>query len=138
MISTPSLIVIVLIALAGLAYMGLPLFRREDERTENEIVQKQLEYLLFYYEQVMATLRDIEEDHVTGKLNDADYNDEREAWAARGVKVLAAINQINEQMPQSVPTEDNASTNSRKRTTRSEADIDAAIEAAISKAMGAK
>lgn len=132
--TTGTLIVIGGITIAGLLWLVLPFFGR-DEPTQNELEQKQIERLLMYYEQVMATLRDLEEDHITGKLTDADYHEEREAWTARGVKVLSAINEVSTLPPAALPQQQQA-----RRQPQAEAhdDIDAAIEAAVSKALGAK
>ncbi len=132
--TTGTLIVIGGITIAGLLWLVLPFFGR-DEPSQNEIEQKHLERLLMYYEQVMATLRDLEEDHITGKMTEEDYHEEREAWAARGVKVLGAINEVSQMAPADLPKQ--TKTKSQPQA-ESNDDIDAAIEAAVSKALGAK
>jgi hypothetical protein len=132
--TTETLIVIGGITIASLLWLIVPFFGR-DQQTQNAINQKQLERLLMYYEQVMATLRDLEEDHITGKIAEADYQEEREAWAARGVKVLGAINEVAAMDPVELPKQ---STAKRQEKVESYDDIDAAIEAAVSKALSAK
>lgn len=132
--TTETLIVIGGITIASLLWLIVPFFGR-DQQTQNAINQKQLERLLMYYEQVMATLRDLEEDHITGKIAEADYQEEREAWAARGVKVLGAINEVAAMDPVELPKQ---STAKRQEKAESYDDIDAAIEAAVSKALSAK
>ena len=60
--TTGTLIVIGGITIASLLWLILPFFG-SDEQTQNETEQKQLEQLLMYYEQVMATLREQGQDH---------------------------------------------------------------------------
>ena len=66
--TTETLIVIGGITIAGLAWLLMPFFVGRSPSQE-KVEEKQLERLLMYYEQVMATLRDLEEDYLTGKLN---------------------------------------------------------------------
>jgi hypothetical protein len=76
--------------------VGLPLLRR-DTRYADEAAQaeRQRERALAYYERVLRNLRDLEEDHTLGKLDEAAYRAERESWAERGVQVLKALEQLD-------------------------------------------
>ena len=46
------------------------------------------------YERTLASLRDVDEDHLTGKLADADYEAERAYWTDQGVAILQALEQM--------------------------------------------
>lgn len=114
------LISIILTAIiAGL--VAAPLLRRSNSQiAEDVLAQKQRERLLVYYERVLTNIRDLDEDHATGKMLDADYASEREEWVQRGIQVLKALDQLGDQSP--APATDAAGV---------DASIDDAIEAAI-------
>lgn len=59
---------------------------KDDQR-----IAKQHERLLVYYERMLTNLRDLDEDHATGKMADETYTLERDEWLQRGVQVLKAI-----------------------------------------------
>ena len=92
------------IALALLIFVGLwigaPLLRRESPRlSDDALAQKQRERLLVYYERVLTNIRDLEEDHATGKIRTTAYEDEREEWVQRGIQILKALDST-----QAIPT----------------------------------
>jgi hypothetical protein len=75
--------------------VALPLLRRDapfDQQAAQ--VARQRERAQLYYERVLRNLRDVDEDHALGKLDDASYHQEREAWAQRGVQVLKALDAL--------------------------------------------
>jgi hypothetical protein len=83
--------------LVVVAVAALPLARERGQPAgEDSVLQKQRDRLLLYYERVLTNLRDLEEDHRTGKLNDADYEIEREEWAQRGVQVLKTLDELDQ------------------------------------------
>ncbi len=87
------------IALALLIIVGLwiaaPLLRRESPRlSDDSLAQKQRERLLLYYERVLTNIRDLEEDHATGKMQTAEYEVEREEWVQRGIQILKALDSL--------------------------------------------
>jgi hypothetical protein len=93
------------------------------KRVQNDdMLQKQRERLLMYYERVLTNLRDLDEDHVTGKMPDADYVNEREMWAQRGVEVLKALDTLSDHSLIDVNQKDAAAADEA---------LDAAIEQAI-------
>jgi hypothetical protein len=107
------------------ALIAAPLLRRDQGQTADEIhIQKQRERLLVYYERVLTNLRDLDEDHATGKMPDDAYALERDEWQARGIQVLRAMDSLeNESM---IPAE-----------IRDEAAVDEAIDDAIEAAIAA-
>lgn len=100
---------------AAVAYTAYPLLQR-SRYTANTQIEHQRDRLLVFYEQVLSTIRDLDEDLSTGKINQADYEVEREHWAQRGVMVLEAMDELNAGHP---------------RPTKRSAEMEDAIEAAV-------
>lgn len=100
------IVAIVLTALT-LIFVGMPLVGKKKKQGDSDpLVEKQRERLLVYYERVLRNIRDLDEDHALGKLADAEYEQEREVWAARGVQVLKALDTLAEAAPAMItPTE---------------------------------
>ncbi len=46
------------------------------------------------YERIKSALRDLDEDHTLGKLDDDAYHAERERWLTEGARVLAALDSL--------------------------------------------
>lgn len=95
-------IVALLIALVGFAVVGVfiaaPLFERarHPEAADADAPSVQRAELTATYERIKTTLRDLDEDHALGKLDDASYRVEREHWLTEGARVLAALDAITE------------------------------------------
>lgn len=62
--------------------------RRASQRARRRAALQQ------QYEQVLATLSDLDEDHLTGKLDDAAHAQERERWLQRGAALLAELDAL--------------------------------------------
>jgi hypothetical protein len=74
---------------------ALPLLRRDptfDHDTAR--LARQRERAQVYYERVLRNIRDLDEDHALGKLDDGDYQLERQLWAERGVQALRLLEQL--------------------------------------------
>lgn len=102
--SVAGLVFGLIILLAALIWIGAPLLRREktgagDDGVHDALHQKQRERLLLIYERVLTNIRDLDEDHTTGKMQTADYESERETWVQRGIQVLKAMDHMDEQHP---------------------------------------
>lgn len=75
-------------------WVGLPLLRRETTTSAPITpLERQRERLTIYYSRVLRNIHDLEEDFATGKLSDADYQQERELWTQRGIAVLKALDE---------------------------------------------
>lgn len=102
----------------GLALaLAWPFFAPHTQE-DNGQLERQRQRAQAYYERVLANIRDLDEDYSTGKIEQAEYQAEREAWAARGVVVLGLLDDLGQ----------------RQAITDLGADaahIDAAIEAAV-------
>ena len=81
-----SLVIVAVIALLVFA----PLFtRRSAIGIHDDTLQR--DQLLTLYERVLNNLRDLDEDFSTGKIQQQDYEQERETWMQRGVQILKAL-----------------------------------------------
>lgn len=86
-----------LILLVLSAYVFLPLLQNRTSGAAASL-DKQRERALAYYERVLSNIRDLDDDHATGKIAADEYERERERWAQRGVQVLRLLDEMdNEQ-----------------------------------------
>lgn len=95
------------------AILARPLAERRSSLVTPE--EHQLSALQAERDRILATIREIEMDHAMGKIRAEDFQSQRAALVARGARVLRAFDaQGGEAMP-----------------LEAEADLDSAIEAAI-------
>ena len=121
--SIQGLLFALLLALFLLAWIVMPLFQRDNPPPQDDpLLDKQRERLLVYYERVLRNIRDLDEDHALGKMDEAEYTRERADWSERGVQVLQALDTLHaREVIAPTPAEDTAVDHA----------IDDAIEAAI-------
>jgi hypothetical protein len=93
--SITGLLIGLVILAAALAWIAVPLLRQGKTRQEDAQAAKQRERLLMVYERVLTNIRDLEEDHQTGKMNADDFEAERETWVQRGIQVLKALDRLD-------------------------------------------
>lgn len=100
-------ILIVVMIVAGLAWLGAPLLRA-NAKSKRELTRH--ERLLLAYERTLAIVRDLDEDHATGKIDDALYEIERAPMVEAGMRLLQALDAEPGQQPRpaSAPRNDNA------------------------------
>lgn len=94
--SITGLLIGLVILAAALAWIAVPLLRQGKTRQEDAQAAKQRERLLMVYERVLTNIRDLDEDHSTGKMATADYETERELWVGRGIQILKALDRLEE------------------------------------------
>lgn len=93
--TTTGLVLSVVIVLAGTVWMLWPLFRPSANIPTDEILlQKQREHLLVHYEQVLRSLRDLDEDYSTGKVHPEIYETSREEWMRSGMELRKALDDM--------------------------------------------
>jgi hypothetical protein len=109
-----SILALILIVLAARPFFALP-------ETAASFHDKQRERALTYYERVLSNIRDLDDDHSTGKISQEEFQSEREIWMNRGVRLLAMLDELN------------AQTNIIENTKADDAEIDAAIERNLAK-----
>lgn len=69
--------------------------RGVQSTADDALLDKQRERLFIVYERVLTNIRDLDEDHTTGKMPDEDYAYEREIWVQRGIQVLKALDNLD-------------------------------------------
>ncbi|MCS7070775.1 MAG: hypothetical protein NZM00_04665 [Anaerolinea sp.] len=114
-----------------LALVLAPLFRR-GQADAVALVDRQRERLQVYYERALRNIRDLDEDHALGKLDEAEYHVERAYWAERGVLALKALDRLATLNAGSQAAADDVAI---APTPADDAAIDQAIEAAIEAAV---
>ncbi len=77
-----------------LVFIGAPLLSRRKLDTV-QAAQRQRERLQVYYERVLHSLHDLDEDYATGKLDADDYTQERELWTQRGIAALKQLEKLD-------------------------------------------
>lgn len=91
------LISLVLIGISTLIVI-LPFVRRVRSQSSTTISkQQQYDRIQTYYERVLTNIRDLDEDFTTGKISESDYQEEREVWVHRGIRLLRVQDQLDAQ-----------------------------------------
>ena len=119
------LIALVMFAIS-IAWIAFPLLRPDKKVLSpgKLLVKKQHDQLNTRYSQILSAIRDMDEDHLTGKINSEDYERERQIWAQRGVEVLKKIDLLENDNPNlATPVKDDLPDDNT---------IDDAIESAVS------
>lgn len=123
--SIEGTIAAVVMLIVGIGWLALPILRRRHSSSADELARvKERDILLTTYERTLASLRDVDEDHLTGKLAEADYETERAFWSEQGVAVLQALEKAGGKPPK-------ARKPAAVETTDADAQLDEAIEQTI-------
>ncbi len=132
--STEGIIAALVMVVIGLAWLALPLLRRKSSLNTQELArQKERAALLTTYERTLASIRDLDEDHLTGKLAQADYELERAHWAEQGVAILQELEKYGVKKPAKHSKADGR----QKSVPTTQADPDAQLDDAIEQAIAA-
>ncbi len=96
-----GLIISLALFLIALAVVAHPLLRppKTSESADAQL-QVQWDRVQDYYERVLTNIRDLDEDYATGKVDEADYRDEREIWAQRGIRLLRVRDSLDARQSQ--------------------------------------
>jgi hypothetical protein len=131
-LSTEGLIASVVMLLVSLTWLAWPLLRRKFSPAADAVArQKEREILLTTYERTLAAIRDLDDDHLTGKLAQADYEAERAAWAEQGIAVLQALEKAGVKKPVKQPKVASPNQLPTTEAADAETELDDAIEQAI-------
>ncbi len=122
--SLSGLIISLILVAVTLWFVLRPLLQKP--RTTALPISRQRERALAYYERVLSNIRDMDEDHLTSKIDEVDYQQQRELWANRGVQILKMLDTLDHDRPL-VSTSD-----------ADDAAIDAAIEDAVQQSEAAQ
>ncbi len=116
-----GLIISLALFLIAIAVVAQPFLRpRKTSEKDDLQLQVQRDRVQVYYERVLTNMRDLDEDYATGKIDEADYRNEREVWAHRGIRLLRVRDGLEARQSLVTAGDGNADK------------IDEAIEAAIS------
>jgi hypothetical protein len=102
-------IVLLLVTLYVLAQPFLQHRQHQKGELSAAVAQKQRDELLTSYERILATIRDLDEDHSTGKLPPETYQQERAYWTEQGILLLQQlepdVDVLNSETPVVEPVE---------------------------------
>lgn len=93
------LIICALMAVIALAGLAAPFWRSNRISTTQMAYQRQRDTLLVYYQQVTASLRDLDDDVQAGRMTESDYAADRERWMQRGIQILRALDELDRSNP---------------------------------------
>jgi hypothetical protein len=120
--SVEGLVVIITVLIVAGLWITAPLLGRKSQRLQaSSAAQRQHDRLLSHYERLLGNIRDLDEDFATGKIQPADYEQEREQRVQDGIQVLMALDNL-----------DGAAAQSAADGAAIDETVDAAIEAAVS------
>ena len=91
--SIPGLLLAMLMALLALAVVAYPLLRGQSA-SDADSRQDDIDAR---YERALLNIRDLDEDHATGKLDAQSYRTEREVWVQRGIELLRMMDERGRQ-----------------------------------------
>ncbi len=131
--SAESILLIIMMSVVSGAALLLPFVRHNETIAEIE-ARKKRDSLLMAYERVLLALRDLEEDLTTGKIPVDDYDRKRQEWAERGVVLLQQLEAVGVKPPKAKPI----ASKTTHVSVQPEAELDAAIEAAIARYVNAQ
>ena len=95
-----GVVVSILFGAAAAAFVLAPLFRDDAAVSEyREAATSELVGLRSRHEMVMGSLKDLEDDHATGKIGDADHAELEADLTAQAVDVLQRIDALEKRDP---------------------------------------
>ena len=132
---TGSLVILLIILALSAAFLAWPFVRGRSERTAADASRQTL---VNDYARVVAALRDLEEDHTTGKIDDVAYAAEKNRLSEQGVVLLEQLDRQG--LLPALETAGAAPDKAVAPGKGSAADqaLDEALEAAIARYAGAK
>jgi len=93
-----SLVIVTILVIVSLGVLAMPFLGRHSDAEDNAVaMQKARDELVTTYERVLATIRDLDEDHNTGKLQPEIYKQERAYWTEQGIRLLQQLEPDAEQ-----------------------------------------
>ena len=93
--SIPGLLVSMAFILGGIAWIVLPFLNPTavKKTSSNSLIRDEHGQLTRRYSDVLTTIRELDADHSTGKIQPDDYERERQRWTQEGVQLLRKIDQ---------------------------------------------
>lgn len=101
---TAGIIVVLLVAAGSLAFVAAPLLRKDAAEAERaDIVTSETTELQSRREMLLASLKDLDDDHETAKIDDADYTELHDRLTLQAVDVMKRLDDIELRGPIAVP-----------------------------------
>ncbi len=127
--SAEGLVLTLTILVVAALWVAAPLLRgRSGEERLTGLSQKQHDRLSMHYERILTNIRDLDEDFATGKIQQEDYEPEREKWVQRGIQILMALDEHDLEGGKATPA---------PAATTNAADVDEAVDNEIEAAIAA-
>ena len=80
------------LGIVALAFVLAPLFRGATDRVEQQTESlSELRELHAKQQMLLASLKDLEDDHATDKVSEEDYNELRSRLSAEAIEVMRAL-----------------------------------------------
>lgn len=96
--SIAGLVISIILLFAVVLVTAYPLIQSPRRPNQsNGGIQEQTDRVQAYYARVLTNIRDLDEDLSTGKISEADYQEEREVWVHRGIRLLRVQAQLDAQ-----------------------------------------
>ena len=93
---TPALIVVFAVAAGLLAFVAAPLFRADAAEAERVVSRtSERRELLSRKEMLLSSLRDLEDDRSTGKIDERDYEKLKGQLEAQAVEVMKRLDALD-------------------------------------------
>ena len=83
--------------LGVLAIVGYPLLKRSDSG-ESAIAETELSDLLYKRDAIYTSLKDLEFDRATGKVDQKDYTDMKTRFRSEAVEILKKVDEAKESL----------------------------------------
>lgn len=91
----PGVLVALLIGIAALTFVFVPLFRKDAAEAERlAAASSELRDLRSRKQMLLASLRDLEDDRSTGKIDEQDYEQLKDRLTAQAVKVMKRLDEL--------------------------------------------
>jgi len=95
---TGAIIVLGLLALATLAWIVVPILRPASTHSDEHAASLgRARELQSRHQQLLASLRDLEDDHTTDKIDEADYDEMRNRLSAEAIEVMRAMDELKDE-----------------------------------------
>lgn len=93
--SIPGILMALVLVALSVAFVALPLVRANSNRSRAALARKARDEVLTAYERVLTTIRDLDEDFQTGKLAEAEYQEERARRVQQGAALLQHLETLD-------------------------------------------
>ena len=95
---TAAIVALGLLGLASLAWIVVPILRPASTHSDEHAASLgRARELQSRHQQLLASLRDLEDDHTTDKIDEADYDEMRNRLSAEAIEVMRAMDELKDE-----------------------------------------